>query len=93
MNKHTPGPWKVQRENGSPTTGQWMISGGGPGYLAEVRDLGVGEVEANAFLISAAPEILEALIDAINLIETICSFEGDSIRKARAAIARARGEV
>ncbi len=93
MGKHTPGPWNVQRENGSPTTGQWMISGGNPGYLAEVRDLGVGEVKANAFLISAAPELLEALIEAMDLIDDICALEGDSTRKARAAIAKARGEV
>ena len=34
--QHTPGPWRVERQNPSPTTGEWMISGAKPGYLAEV---------------------------------------------------------
>lgn len=36
-----------------------MISGGKPGYLAEVRDCGSGGVEANARLIAAAPTMHE----------------------------------
>lgn len=58
--KHTPGPWRVARQNPSPTTGEWMVSGAKPGYLAEVRDCGSGDVQANARLIAAAPELLEA---------------------------------
>jgi hypothetical protein len=38
-----------------------MIAGSVPGYLAEVRDCGSGDVEANARLIAAAPELLSAL--------------------------------
>ena len=60
MSKNTPGPWRYSKENGSPTTGQHMIAGAKPGYLAEVRDCGSGCVEANARLIAAAPELLEA---------------------------------
>lgn len=37
-----------------------MISGQKPGYLAEVRDCGSGDVNANARLIAAAPDLLEA---------------------------------
>lgn len=59
--KHTPGPWRVERQNSSPTTGEWMIAGAKPGYLAEVRDCGSGCAKANARLIAAAPELLEAL--------------------------------
>jgi hypothetical protein len=59
--KHTPGPWRYERQNPSPTTGEHMIAGGKPGYLAEVRDCGSGDVAANALLIAAAPELLEAL--------------------------------
>lgn len=55
--KHTPGPWRVCRANPSPTTGEWLIAGIGPGYLAEVRDLGRGQCEANARLIAKAPEL------------------------------------
>lgn len=57
--KHTPGPWRVECQNGSPTTGEWMIAGAKPGYLAEVRDCGSGCASANARLIAAAPELLE----------------------------------
>lgn len=58
--KHTPAPWRYVRENGSPTTGQHMIASAKPGYLAEVRDCGSGDVQANARLISAAPGLLAA---------------------------------
>lgn len=59
--QHTPGPWRVERQNPSPTTGEWMISGAKPGYLAEVRDCGSGDVAANAKLIAAAPDLLAAI--------------------------------
>ena len=59
--RHTPGPWRVERQNPSPTTGEWMISGAKPGYLAEVRDCGSGDVAANAKLIAAAPDLLAAI--------------------------------
>lgn len=55
--KHTPGPWRVCRANPSPTTGEWLIAGIDPGYLAEVRDLGRGQCEADARLIAKAPEL------------------------------------
>lgn len=35
-------------------------------------------------------QLLEALTDSLELMETLCAFEGDTIRKARAAIAAAR---
>lgn len=55
--KHTPGPWRVCRANPSPTTREWLIGGAGPGYLAELRDLGRGHCEADARLIAKAPEL------------------------------------
>ena len=58
---HTPGPWRYDRSNGTPTTGRHMIAGAKPGYLAEVRDCGSGDVQANASLIAAAPALLDAL--------------------------------
>ena len=59
--KHTPGPWRVVRQNGSPTTGEWMIAGGKPGYIAEVRDCGSGDVGANASIMAASLDLLDAL--------------------------------
>jgi len=69
MNQFTPGPWRIARQNPSPTTGEWMISGAKPGYLAEARDCGSGDVEANARLIAAAPDLLDALYRALPFIE------------------------
>lgn len=65
---HTPGPWRVERQNPSPTSGEWMIAGGIPGYLAEVRDCGSGDVEANARLIASAPDLLAALDAIVTLL-------------------------
>ena len=43
-------------------------------------------------LIAAAPDLLEALKDALDLIDSITPLEGATVRKARAAIAKATGE-
>ena len=58
--QHTPGPWRYVKANPSPTSGAHLISGDRPGYLAEVRDCGSGDVGANARLIAAAPDLLAA---------------------------------
>jgi hypothetical protein len=67
-----------------------MIAGATPGYLAEVRDVGSGSVVANARLIAAAPELLEALIVITD--ESVC-IKSAVVERARAAIAKARGET
>jgi len=68
-----------------------MIAGAKPGYLAEVRDCGSGDVGANARLIAAAPDLLAALVDAADLIEALLPGEGVALRNARAAIHNAVG--
>ena len=88
--KHTPGPWRYERTNGSPTTGQHMIAGGKPGYLAEVRDCGSGDVSANARLIAAAPELLAALKGVLTLLDAGSLYEPQAYA-ARAAIEKAEG--
>jgi len=98
-NTHTPGPWTHSEEQG--------------GYMIQVeRDaqpiarVAWFDQEANARLIAAAPELLEALGEAISTLETCdvpeMANEGDTvfwlerqsaaIYKARTAIAKARGE-
>ena len=89
--KHTPGPWKVSRQNPSPTTGEWMISGSKPGYLAEVRDCGSGDVQANARLISAAPELLE-IVKSILADDMMQYLPAEYIEKIRSSIAKATGQ-
>ena len=95
MNKHTPGPWRLARQNGSPTTGEWMIAGANPGYLAEVRDCGNGDVKANALLIAAAPELLDALEAVVNSWSSQFERNGhlapEWCKQARAAMEKAKG--
>jgi len=78
--KHTPGPWTVWEEGGvyvdSPTYLVCSVYGPGPAVLA------------NARLIAAAPELLEALKDVMERL--VDRHEADeSAVKARAAIAKA----
>ena len=79
--KHTPAPWHVA--NGVQVRSE-------KDQLARVWMMRAGEGKANARLIAAAPELLEALESALTiLIDSVGDFDYD---KARAAIAKAKGE-
>ena len=86
--KHTPGPWRYVRANPSPTTGEHLIAGAKPGYLAEVRDCGSGDVEANARLIAAAPDLRDALRLALPHLEAVAFKDNAAYALARAALAK-----
>ena len=90
--KFTPGPWRYDRTNGSPTTGEHMIAGAKPGYLAEVRDCGSGDVRANTHLIAAAPDLYAALDGLLGLLDAGSLYEPQAYA-ARAALAKARGQA
>lgn len=90
--KWTPGPWRYDRTNGSPTTGEHMIAGAKPGYLAEVRDCGSGDVRANTHLIAAAPDLYAALDGLLGLLDAGSLYEPQAYA-ARAALAKARGQA
>jgi len=81
--KWTLGPWRYDRTNGSPTTGQHMIAGGKPGYLAEARDCGSGDVIANAHLIAAAPDLYAALVHAQQNMPHPDQMIDEALAKAR----------
>ena len=91
MSKFTPGPWHYEGlhvwAGDDPANG--AITQGGCGCCNGMRD-GVYE-EADARLIAAAPDLLEALIDAVCALEC-CGKDYPAAEKARAAIAKARGE-
>lgn len=96
MNKHTPGPWSIS--DSSWVTNHRDIDAPTHGALAVVvwrmeEEERSPECEANAHLISAAPDLLEALEMAMEIGDQ-CSrgFLGKFQAKARAAIAKARGE-
>ena len=98
--KHTPGPWFTHREGFSSVYIEARIGGG---MLQEVASCGPtnegsDQQEANARLIAAAPEMLEALkamIDAERVYESggRSSEELDALEKAHAAITKATGRA
>lgn len=91
MDKHTPGPWEIQRDSGlhiyitQPSDTPSRV----PGYYAEIRRFTTDseQVEANARLIAAAPNLFEALEYAIKQVPELATVPGIA-----AAIAKARGE-
>ena len=93
MSKHTPGPWSLDTENvGDYLRGHVSVDAPDHGALAlvvwKMEDDDQSPVcEANARLIAAAPDLLEAL----RFIEAN-TVEGGAFNKvARAAIAKATG--
>lgn len=97
MNKHTPAPWSVQSDPCHFDTLSDVVGG-------EVKQMqgiksqmfvsvggwaDVSEQEANARLISAAPDLLEALKLVVDEIDGTFPFE--SLAAARAAISKAEG--
>lgn len=97
MSKHTPGPWKTK----DMVTG-WIVGPGtidGPSYVADVHRHTDGmtdaEAEANAALVSAAPEMLAALEAMLRAHEDgTFGVDGEQGRTlARDAVAKARGDA
>jgi hypothetical protein len=94
--KHTPGPWFFSGKNPDCEVRYVSLCIDEP-FMAEIATLYHGEgeeQEANARLIAAAPEMLEALM-ALNDLRGAWSPPDDVIKaawaKARAAIAKATG--
>lgn len=91
QSQHTPGPWIVQGDT-YVTVNSLIIA-----HCKQAGNTTLEEAQANARLIAAAPELLEALEDLIGYAE---HRFGDNdyyknhgcMNKARAAIAKARGE-
>lgn len=100
MSKHTPGPWVVSTQDSEKIDRRFLIKEQGfGGNLAAVFDVARHEAEANARLIAAAPEMLEAL-KAIRAVtcdpDGNVSIDGsdadrEEIAKALAVIAKAGG--
>lgn len=105
MNKHTPGPWIVgsydfldqqvyiDAPSGDPDIGYKSWEGVAIAYgCEESPSKGLEKAKANAMLIAAAPDLLEAL-------ERVMRGDGDdyqldhhSYEIVRSAIAKAKGE-
>ncbi|EMN1229820.1 hypothetical protein RCG72_004421 [Enterobacter roggenkampii] len=91
--KGTPGPWKVSRTGKSIGS----VSGGDDPSMLLVAwaepYANPAHQEANANLIAAAPDLLEALLSIVNMEYQPKDDESDNVYlKARAAISKALGE-
>lgn len=95
QNKHTPGPWSV----GELDENQFVNVYAADGYSVaiEVQGEDLTEAEANAHLIAAAPELLEACETALGVLyphfddDRDRSPEAFASNKILSAIAKARG--
>ena len=105
MSKHTPGPWRILPEEddkeyirirGTVWGGFYKITN-----VLKPRDTGhltlnaqnLAEVRANAQLIAAAPELLEALEDYVKVHEFLGHADRPHYQAAIKAIAKAKGET
>ena len=98
---HTPGPWKFGKEL-TARSGEWLVSfdAGSKGRgiaIAETR-AGSGNEEANAHLIAAAPQLLEALQTTAANLRSWKAANGGGIKTfdswlevVEEAIAKAKG--
>ncbi|HCL3090184.1 TPA: hypothetical protein N1985_003289 [Pseudomonas aeruginosa 1BAE] len=87
MSKHTPGPWHVGGPNKCTIYdkhGQ-RLANSFEGVMATQRT--DSECEANARLIAAAPELLDALVNLLPLISPL-KAEIQQVANASAAIAK-----
>jgi hypothetical protein len=91
MALHTPGPWRTSPNN--PTT---IYGKRGEGAVAKAleRYMNRDERLANAALMTAAPELLEACEEALAWIEDrMPGIAVDAKDSLRMAIAKAKGET
>ncbi len=89
MSEHTPGPWKINEASKIE-----IIAEGEPMVIARTPNkLYQKESEANARLIAAAPDLLDALTELLNGDHPNRQYiQGHpAAAKARAAISRATG--
>jgi hypothetical protein len=97
--QHTPGPWVLLGSHESEGFDCYWIKGQPSPFLrgftkeiASVSGPQGGEAEANAHLIAAAPELLEALEFLANVARATPGFPSPmALQQADRAIAKARG--
>lgn len=97
--KYTPGPWRIEPDFqgfiivGRPKWGAIRCGVEGEWDVAEIDTDGEDD-EANAHLIAAAPELLEALEGLLDLSSESGEIDRRlAFKDARAAIAKAKGEA
>lgn len=98
MKKHTPGPWKARPFTvAKGCIEEMVIDSGNWKEMAivfvqeEDGDL-LGDGEANARVMAAAPELLAALEGLLQAVDPAIAPAWEPIKAAHAAIAKARGQ-
>jgi hypothetical protein len=91
MAKHTPGPWKCQPIGSSLLNHRRGFEISGPETERSVRDVREDEVRPNARLISAAPDLAEALASTVKFLRFNIGVphEHAILKAARAALRKA----
>ena len=96
MSKHTPAPWIADDTVHGPGKGIVHIRSTEPFpqeictvWRASLND--PSQFEANARLIAAAPDLLDACDFALSILEALGNGKGDAANACRAAIAKAEG--
>jgi hypothetical protein len=97
MSKHTPGPWATTeavttREVDGYETTACAVNRADVGQAIALVYAGFGDGPANARLIAAAPELLEALKDLFTVAQANGWAEDARYMRARRAIAKAEGQ-
>jgi hypothetical protein len=98
---HTPGPWYVREQDDIDAEGNgyvWAVKGESHGSY--IQNPGHANSEANARLMAAAPEMLKALEELLDLTALMPNSDDavndpelePALERARAAIAKAQGE-
>jgi hypothetical protein len=91
--KHTKGPWRVQK--GKSVEGEYSIESwdGNIATISLMEDEPEGIEEANAHLIAAAPELLEACKLAYEKLDNITAYHQVIFEKIHSAINKAEGDI
>lgn len=92
MTKHTPGPWTsalVYARIGPDCRGSIAYSGV---YGPKKGNVKLSEIKANGRLIAAAPDLLEAAREFVEVFKANALYGGPPLAKLEAAIAKAEGE-
>jgi hypothetical protein len=87
--QHTPGPWTFYRRSSCDRGDSYGVRAPAPHHWV-IPTLNINPADAR--LIAAAPDLLEALKDALCALEC-CGKDYLAASKAQAAIAKATGET
>lgn len=86
---HTPGPWTLFHHEASGT--RYIDAGTVQMQITRTSDAGASQMDANARLIAAAPELLDALVALYAVARVDRNESYSAIANAAAVIAKATG--